>query len=328
MPGSLPETSPAIAELSASGAGNLSSDPVLWAEKLLGFTPDAVQAEILRSEAARLMLCCTRQFGKSTITAIKALHHAWTHPEALVLVAAPTARQSGEWLQKIRGFLSQLGVRGRADGINRLSCKLPNGSRLIGLPDVPDNVRGFSKASLVLIDEAAFVADELYQALNPMLAVSRGSLWLMSTPGAQTGFFYDEWSREATSGDDVASGDDGSSRVGATSRAEASLRTGVSDGEEPVRGVEDSPEFSGSPESWPAGQAAWERYRVTAGQCPRIPAEFLAEQRILLGDAVFRREYLCEFVAAGTQIIDHALLDSALDDDLTPFNGGKALWPK
>jgi hypothetical protein len=181
-----------------AGQSGMASDPVLWAEKLLGFTPDAVQAEILRSDAARLMLCCTRQFGKSTITAIKALHHAWTHPEALVLVAAPTARQSGEWLQKIRGFLSQLGVRGRSDGINRLSCKLPNGSRLIGLPDVPDNVRGFSKASLVLIDEAAFVADELYQALNPMLAVSRGSLWLMSTPGAQTGFFYEEWSREAS----------------------------------------------------------------------------------------------------------------------------------
>ncbi|MDR3718889.1 MAG: terminase family protein, partial [Bryobacteraceae bacterium] len=278
------------------------SDPVLWAEKLLGFTPDAVQAEILRSRAERLMLCCTRQFGKSTITAIKALHHAWTHPESLVLVAAPTARQSGEWLRKIRSFLSQLGVRGRSDGINRLSCKLPNGSRLIGLPDVPDNVRGFSKASLVLIDEAAFVADELYQALNPMLAVSRGSLWLMSTPGAQTGFFYEEWSREATRKDDSFVAEDGV----ATEAVDERLV------ESPAEG----------------GAIDWRRFRVTAEQCPRIPPEFLAEQRILLGDAVFRREYLCEFVAAGTQIIDHALLDSALDDDLAPFNGGKALWPK
>ena len=297
----------------AFGKNEVSSDPVFWAQTLLGFTPDNVQSEILRSSAARLMLCCTRQFGKSTITAIKALHHAWTHPEALVLVAAPTARQSGEWLQKIRGFLSQLGVRGRADGVNRLSLKLPNGSRLIGLPDVPDNVRGFSKASLVLIDEAAFVADELYQALNPMLAVSRGSLWLMSTPAAQCGFFYEEWARPEEPGNQAADGTEPIWRSAFPGREEQGNRAA---GEEAFSGESAVEQHA----------VAWRRFQVTAEQCSRIPAEFLAEQRVLLGDPVFRREYMCEFVAAGTQIIDRELLDSALDPDLSPFNGGSPLW--
>lgn len=273
-PGSTPNTE-------ALNSNSNNPDPVLWAQSMLGFTPDPVQAEILRSPAARLMLCCTRQFGKSTITAIKALHHAWTHPDSLVLAAAPTARQSGEWLEKSRFFLGRLGVRARSDGHNRLSLVLQNGSRLVGLPGVPDNVRGFSKASLILIDEAAFVPDELYQALNPMLAVSRGGLWLMSTPAAQLGFFYDEWSRLEESLVDAAQA------------------------ETPV---------------------SWRRFQVTAEQCPRIPPAFLAEQRILLGDPVFRREYLCEFVAAGTQIIDRELLEGALDDELAPFNGGAPIW--
>jgi hypothetical protein len=290
---------------SASGNSHnadLASDPVLWAEPLLGFTPDPLQSEILRSPAARLILCCTRQFGKSTITAIKALHHAWTRPNSLVLAAAPTARQSGEWLEKSRSFLSQMGIRSRSDGHNRLSLVLPNRSRLVGLPGVADNVRGFSKASLVLIDEAAYVADELYQALNPMLAVSRGGLWLISTPGAQSGFFYEEWSRDAAAKAD-------------------SLR------EEASEADPGSPSGSGlSVPTLPSPAIAWDRFRATAEQCSRIPPEFLAEQRILLGDPVFRREYMCEFVAAGTQIIDRELLDSALDPGLSPFNGGSPIW--
>jgi len=303
---------------SASGDSpnaDLSSDPVLWAQSLLGFTPDPLQSEILRSSAARLILCCTRQFGKSTITAIKALHHAWTRPSSLVLAAAPTARQSGEWLEKSRSFLSQMGIKSRSDGHNRLSLVLPNRSRLVGLPGVADNVRGFSKASLVLIDEAAYVADELYQALNPMLAVSRGGLWLISTPGAQSGFFYDEWSRDAAAKAD--------SLPEEPSEADPGTPSG-----QPAR-TQELPSNSGlSVPTLPSPSIPWDRFRATAEQCSRIPPEFLAEQRILLGDPVFRREYMCEFVAAGTQIIDRELLDNALDPGLSPFNGGKALWPK
>jgi hypothetical protein len=34
--------------------------------------------------------------GKSTVTAIKAVHRAYHEPECLVLVVSPSARQSGE----------------------------------------------------------------------------------------------------------------------------------------------------------------------------------------------------------------------------------------
>ena len=293
--------------------GHLSPDPVRWAQSLLGFVPDTVQSEILRSNAARLILCCTRQFGKSTITSIKALQHAWSRPNSLVLAAAPTARQSGEWLEKSRFFLSRLGIRSRSDGHNRLSLVLPNGSRLVGLPGVADNVRGFSKASLILIDEAAYVADELYQALNPMLAVSGGGLWLMSTPAAQSGFFFEEWSRAA-----MAKGD---SLPEESFEADSGTPSAL-----PARTAE-PPSGSGfSATALPAPPVSWDSFRVTAEQCPRIRAEFLAEQRVLLGDSVFRREYMCEFVAAGTQIIDRELLDDALDPGLSPFNGGSPLW--
>ncbi len=46
-----------------------------------------------------------------------------------------------------------------------------------------------------MVDEAARVSDELYMAVRPMLAVSEGALWLMSTPFGKRGFFYEEWTR-------------------------------------------------------------------------------------------------------------------------------------
>ena len=56
-------------------------------------------------------------------------------------------------------------------------------------------MRGFSAVSLLLVDEASRVSDDLYLALRPMLAVSRGTLWLMSTPFGKRGFFYETWER-------------------------------------------------------------------------------------------------------------------------------------
>ena len=34
---------------------------------------------------------------------------------------------------------------------------------------------------------------------------------------------------------------------------------------------------------------------MTAAECPRIPREFLEEERRAMGERWFRQEYLCEF---------------------------------
>jgi terminase large subunit-like protein len=159
----------------------------------LGFEPDAAQVEVLRSEAKRGILNCTRQWGKSTVGAAKAVHRAQTRAGSLVLVASPTERQSAELLRKANAMLRKLGVQARGDGSNTASLLLPNGSRLVGLPGTEGTVRGFSAVSLLLIDEAARVEDALYLALRPMLAVGDGDLWLMSTPNGKRGFFYESW---------------------------------------------------------------------------------------------------------------------------------------
>src|SRR6185295_12333118 len=76
---------------------------------------------------------------------------------------------------------------------NEISIRLPNQSRIIGLPGMEDTIRGFSSASLLIVDEAARVSNSLYHTARPMLAASDGDLWIISTPNGRRGFFYDTW---------------------------------------------------------------------------------------------------------------------------------------
>ncbi|MGH9902809.1 MAG: terminase large subunit domain-containing protein, partial [Pyrinomonadaceae bacterium] len=69
-----------------------------------------------------------------------------------------------------------------------------NLSRIVALPGKEATIRGFSGVSLLIVDEAARVPDELYQAVRPMLAVSGGEIILLSTPWGKRGFFFQEWS--------------------------------------------------------------------------------------------------------------------------------------
>ncbi len=137
---------------------------VSFARERLRFGPDLRQEELLRCEAKQAILNCSRQWGKSTVAAIKAVHRAHSVPKSLVVVASPTDRQSAEFVEKARAFVVQLGLKARGDGHNKTSLRLPNGSRIVGLPGKEANIRGFSAVSLLIIDEAARVSDELLQS--------------------------------------------------------------------------------------------------------------------------------------------------------------------
>lgn len=231
-------------------------DDILAFALRLGFQPDQQQAAVLASNAKRGILLCCRQWGKSTVGAIRAVHHAFTRPGSLVLVAAPTLRQSGELIRKCAAFLTALGLKPRGDGSNAASLVFPNGSRIVGLPGSPTNIVGFSAVSLLIVDEAALVSDFLYRVLRPMLAVADGDLWLLSSAWWQEGFFYEAW-REA--------GD-------------------------------------------------WERFCVTATDCPRLGPAFLDEERRVQGEQTFAQQYLCQFQAPEGALVSSDLLDRIWDD--------------
>ncbi len=160
----------------------------------LGVEPDPWQERLLRSGSARILLNCSRQSGKSTTSAMIALHRALYHPGSLVLVLAPVERQAKELFGKAAGMYRTLGNPISPDSYRKLGMELANGSRIEALPGSERTIRGYSGVDLLILDEAARVADDLYFAIRPMLAVSGGALLMLSTPAGRRGVFFEEWS--------------------------------------------------------------------------------------------------------------------------------------
>jgi hypothetical protein len=127
------------------------------------------------------------------MSALVALHRAIYHPGSLILCLAPALRQSQELFGKIVGFYRELGRPVAPQGERKLSLELENGSRIVTLPGTEKTIRGFSGVDLLIVDEAFRVADELYYATRPTLAVSGGRLIMMSTPWGCRGVFHQEW---------------------------------------------------------------------------------------------------------------------------------------
>ena len=196
------------------------------------------------------MACWGRQTGKSTAIALKALHFAFSRPRSTVLIVSPSERQSRLLLEKVKAFLrSEVVLSGRRIGLyrsvaraDRTGITLTNGSKIIALPCSPERIRGFT-ADLVVIDEAAFVPEEVITAVvMPMLAATDGTLIMASTPWRKDHIFY--------------------------------------------RALTDR-------------SGRWSVHHVPSTACPRISKSFLEEQKELMSEEEFRREYLAEFVEEG-----------------------------
>ncbi len=168
--------------------------PSIWASEALGFYSDSWQAEVLDSSAKKIILCCSRQSGKSSISSILALHTALFQPGALVLMVSPSLRQSSELFKKFSGYLDHLDQKPARIEDTKLSLRLENSSRVVSLPSSEITIRGFSAVTLLIVDEGARVHDDLYYSVRPMLAVSRGRLLALSTPFGKRGWFFNEWS--------------------------------------------------------------------------------------------------------------------------------------
>ena len=170
----------------------LALDPCLLMQEA-GLEPDTWQKNFLRSSSDRQLLLCTRQAGKSTVTAIMALHEALYSANALVLLLSPSLRQSQELFRKLLQAYGAVANKPPSLQESSLRLELPNGSRIVSLPGKEETVRGFSGVTLLVIDEASRVSDDLYYAVRPMLAVSSGRIVCLSTPFGKRGFFFEEW---------------------------------------------------------------------------------------------------------------------------------------
>jgi hypothetical protein len=158
-----------------------------------GLTPDPWQERLLRSGARRALCLACRQAGKSSVAAILGLHCALFTPESLVLLVSPSLRQSSEVFRKVLDAYRRVSDLMPAAAESALRLELANKSRVISLPGTETTTRGYSGVSLLILDEAARIPDELLAAVRPALATSGGALLALSTAWTRTGWFFEAW---------------------------------------------------------------------------------------------------------------------------------------
>jgi len=164
----------------------------VFAEEALGFVADPWQEEALGYTGKRGIWLCARQAGKSSVAALIGLHTALYKQNALVLLASPSLRQSSELYRKVQEFMATLDIPLVED--SKTACEMRStGSRIVCLPGTEATIRGYSGVDLIIEDEASRVSDAFHNAVRPMLAVSGGRHFQLSTPFGKRGHFYETW---------------------------------------------------------------------------------------------------------------------------------------
>ena len=155
---------------------------------------DTWQEKVMETPG-NLCLRSGRQVGKSTVIAIKAARYALENPDKLVMVISKTERQAellfAKILRNIHNIAKTQIMKGK-DRPTKKRIKLKNKSVIHCLPagDTGYGIMGFT-IDLLIADEAAFIPEEVWNSVIPALAVTRGNIWLLSTPFVKEGFYYE-----------------------------------------------------------------------------------------------------------------------------------------
>jgi hypothetical protein len=253
-----------------------------------GMTPDPWQTEVLRSRKAQTLLLCSRQVGKTLVAAALALRTALLEAPALVLVLTPSERQSGEFVRRIKDLLEAvnqpLNVAGPLQSFHeKRAVELAKDDAYFRLP-----ARRRASSLQLHLDNGSRIIG---------LPASEGKVRVYSSVAL---LLIDEASRV----------DDALYRAMRPMLAVSRGRLLALSTPFGKRGW-----FH---DAW-HGSGGWLRVKVTAEQCPRIPADFLAEERQALGERWFRQEYLCSFEDAVDAVFAYADIQAALCDEVKPL---------
>ena len=158
---------------------------------------DNWQEKVLNA-AGNITIRSGRQVGKSEVISAKARKFALDNPGTTTLIIAASQRQSSLLFEKVRAYLDQEeDVYAEKPTLTKIM--LNNGSRIYSLPAGRTGyfIRGFT-IDMLIADEAAYIPETVWNAVVPMIAVSKkmrklGYVVLLSTPFGKGGYFFDSF---------------------------------------------------------------------------------------------------------------------------------------
>lgn len=159
----------------------------------LSLNLDEWQKKVLATKG-NMCICSPRQMGKSTVISEDAGEYAMNNYNKSIMIIASVDRQSLLLFEKVLSYIylkdKKLIKKGK-DKPTKHELKLTNGSIIRCLPtgDSGYGIRGFTIDRLYA-DEAAFIKEDVWAAVTPMLATTGGDIILLSTPFGLDNYFY------------------------------------------------------------------------------------------------------------------------------------------
>ena len=185
---------------------NCSKKPSLFSDIFLNYKLHDYNAKYADNTGQFLIYRSGRQAGKTSATAVKAIHAAFFAPlysrednpkEFTILIVAPTQNQSSIMFDKIRtlitenDFLKQYIVKNTQTEIWVRYLDQSGISRIItrATGETGMQIRGYSP-SIIIVDECAFIKESIMEALLPSGFATHAKVWLTSTPFGKNNYFY------------------------------------------------------------------------------------------------------------------------------------------
>lgn len=161
-------------------------------------TLDPWQKETLNCKKIKnICIVSGRQCGKSTVVSILTAETAVKSPNEFILIGSGVIDQAELLFRKIKTYMNEKHKKMIKGRTTLGFMELTNGSKILCVPigDTGASMRGYT-ATLVVIDEAALVPDRAWEAIEPVISVSKGRVVLLSTPQGKQGFFYNAYKNE------------------------------------------------------------------------------------------------------------------------------------
>ncbi len=153
-------------------------------------TLDPWQKDFIKS-IGDITVVSGRQCGKTAAASILIGEEAINKPNSYILIGAYVIEQAEHVFWKIKDYLYAKYPKEIVGRPTLHFIELKNGSKIIckAVGDTGAGMRGPTVTMLVL-DEASFIPDRAWIAIEPVISVSKGRTILLSTGQCKKGFFY------------------------------------------------------------------------------------------------------------------------------------------
>lgn len=155
-----------------------------------------VWVDVSNSRGSGKVFCVKskRQVGKSFLAEMLLIKFA-LEKKCTCCIAEPTLSQSRRCYKDIVGYLEGSGAIKNANA-SLLTIDFVNGSEILfKSAEQRDALRGFTVNGILIIDEAAYWADEVIDILLPVVDAHAAPLLFISTPLFTDGRFYEYYNR-------------------------------------------------------------------------------------------------------------------------------------